>query len=55
MKSLFGIGFNLVFVPFRIARKLGQDTAPCSKEMPDKAEISEVPFDPFTKTFRCNF
>ena len=43
MKSLSGIGFNLVFVPYRIARKLGQDTAPCSKKMPDKAEISEVP------------
>ena len=43
MKSLFGIWFNLVFVPYRIARKLGQDTALCSKKMPDKAEISEVP------------
>ena len=43
MKSLFGIGFNLAFVPHRIARKLGQDTAPCSKKMRDKAEISEVP------------
>ena len=28
MKSLFGIGFNLVFVPYRIARTLDQDTAP---------------------------
>ena len=43
MKSLFEIGFNLVFVPYRIARRLGQDTAPCSKKMPDKAEISKVP------------
>ena len=43
MRSLFGIGFNLVFVPYRIARKLGQDIAPCTKKMPDKAEISEVP------------
>ena len=38
MKSLFEIGFNLVFVPHRLARKLGQNTAPCSKKMPDKAE-----------------
>ena len=38
MKSLFERGFKLVFVPHRIARKLGQNTAPCSKKMPDKAE-----------------
>ena len=39
MKSLFERGFKLVFVPHRIARKLGQNTAPQpSKKMPDKAE-----------------
>ena len=38
MTSLFGIGFNLVFVPYRIARKLGKETAPCSKKISDKAE-----------------
>ena len=43
MTSLFEIGFNIVFVPFRIARKLGQDTASCSMKMPNKAEISQVP------------
>ena len=43
MKPLFGLGFKLFFVPYRIARKLGQDTALSSKKMPYKAEISEVP------------
>ena len=43
MTSPFEIGFNLVFVPYRIARKLGQDTAHARRKCPDKAEISEVP------------
>ena len=41
IKPLFGLGFKSVFVPYCIARMLGQHTAPCSKKMPDKAEISE--------------
>ena len=45
MKSLLGARIQLSFCSllYRIASKLNQDTAPCSKKMPDKAEISEIP------------